>query len=280
MSYISDFKSSVLGLFNQGYGPVPANSSTAVTGTGALTPEAFAEIGQKFTTADGRTLALVANGATALAAGVLVQAPAEVTAFEKLAVPTPTTAVPASAGTYQVLVTNGSTVLKQNIYAGGYFIVAAGTGIGQTLRINSHSAAANAGVITVNLEDAIITTLDNTSKVSLLMNPYNGVIINPTSATGAPVGVSLYPIAASTAATYDSTSGALTAVGTNQYGFIVTHGFVSCLIDTVTNVGYPLGRSASTAGSLSVATLTTAAQVGISGQTTTNAQNGLVSLYL
>lgn len=281
MSYISDFKSSALALFNQGYSTVPASAPITTLGTGSADGSLFGEIGQKFQTADGRTVALVANGAVALATGVLVQAPAEITAFEKLAVPTPTTAVPASAGTFQVLVTNGSTVLKQNQFAGGFAVIAAGTGIGQTLRISSHSAAANAGVITVNLEDAIITTLDNTSKLSLIFNPYGGILINPTTATGAPVGVTLYPLAASTAATYDGTTGALTVTGVNQYGFIVTHGFTSVLVDsTVTNVGYPIGRSAATAGAVGVATLTTVAQIGVSAQTLTSAQNGMVSLYL
>ncbi len=279
MSYISDFKSSTIALFNQGFAANPA-TSIATTGTGALDPNLDSEVGQKFLTADGRTLALVQNGAVALAAGVLVQAPAEVTAFQKLAMTVPT-AYPATAGLSQLLVTNGSTVLNINQFAGGFLIVASGTGIGQTLRIGSHQPAANGATFVVTLEDPIITTLDATSKISLLANPYDGVLINPTTATGAPVGVSLYPLAASTAPSFNATTGALTTAGTAQYGFIVTHGFASCLIDsTVTNVGYPLGRSATTAGTMGVATLTTVGQIGIAAQTLTSANNGLVSLYL
>ncbi len=280
MSFISDFKSASIGLFGQGYSPAPSTSSSTTTGTGALDPNLEAEVGQKFQTADGRTVAIVNNGAVALAAGVLVQAPAEVTAFQKLAMTVPT-AYPATAGSTQVLVTNSSTVLNINQFAGGYFEVASGTGIGQFLRIASHQPAANGATFVVTLEDPIVTTLDATSKVSLLSNPYDGVLINPTTATAAPVGVSLYPLAASTAATYNATTGALTGAGVAQYGFIVTHGFASCLIDsTVTNVGYPLGRSAATAGAMGVATLTTVGQIGIAAQTLTSANNGLVSLYL
>lgn len=280
MSIISDFKSASLSLFNQGYSPLPATSSSTTAGTGVLDPNLDAEVGQKFQTADGRTVAIVQNGAVALAAGVLVQAPAEVTAFQKLAMTVPAT-YPATAGTYQVLVTNGSTVLNINQFAGGYFEVASGTGIGQFLRISSHTAGTNAGTFVVTLEDAIGTTLDATSKVSLLSNPYDSVIISPTTATAAPVGVSLYALAASTAASYNGTTGALTTAGVAQYGWIVTHGFASCLVDsTVTNVGYPLGRSATTAGCVGVATLTTVAQIGIAGQTLTSANNGLISLYL
>jgi hypothetical protein len=264
----------------QAYGPIPANAIAPTTGTGTLQPSAVTYVGQKFDTSDGRVLTFVQNGTVALVAGVAVQTAAEVTAFEKLSVPTPTTAVPATAGTYQVLVTNGSTVLNVNQFQQGYAVVAAGTGIGQTLKIASHSAAANAGVITLNLEDPIQTTLDNTSKISLIANPYIGVIINPTTQTGAIVGVTLYPIAASTAATYNGTTGALTANGVAQYGLIVTNGPTSCLIDTVTSVGYPLGASTNTAGALNVATLTHSAQVGVALQTLTTAQNGLVYLQL
>lgn len=280
MSFISDFKSSAVALFNQGYAPNPATSSSTTAGTGNLDANLDAEVGQKFQTADGRTLALVQNGAVALAAGVLVQSSAEVTAFQKLAMTVPT-AYPATAGATQILVTNGSTVLNINQFAGGFVEVASGTGIGQFLRIAAHQPAANAATFVVTLEDAVITTLDATSKISLIANPYDGVLINPTTATAAPVGVSLYPLAASTAPSFNATTGALTTAGVAQYGFIVTHGFASCLVDsTVTNVGYPLGRSAATAGAVGVATLTTVAQIGVAAQTLTSANNGAISLFL
>lgn len=280
MSYISDFKSSALGLFNQAYAPNPTTTPATTVGTGVLDATVDSAVGQKFQTADGRTLALVQNGAVALAAGVLVQAPAEVTAFQKLAMTVPT-AYPATAGLSQILVTNGSTVLNINQFLGGFAIVASGTGIGQTFRIASHQPAANGATFVVTLEDAIITTLDATSKISLIANPYDGVLINPTTATGTPVGVSLYALAASTAPSFNATTGALTTAGVAQYGFIVTHGLASCLVDsTVTNVGYPLGRSATTAGCVGVATLTTVGQIGIAAQTLTSANNGLVNLYL
>lgn len=280
MSFISDFKSAPFDLFKQGFSALPAGTAITTAGTGIADPSVVPLLGAKFQTADGRTVALVQNGTVALVSGVLVQSSAEVTAFQKLAMTVPT-ATPATAGTNQILVTNGATVLNINQFAGGYAVVASGTGIGQTLKIASHQAAANAATFIVTLEDAIVTTLDATSKISLIANPYQGVIINPTAATGSPVGVTLYPIAASTAATFNGTTGALTAAGVAQYGFIVTHGFTSCLIDnTVTNVGYPLGRSAATAGTLGVATLTTVAQVGISAQTLTSANNGMVQLYL
>lgn len=277
---LNPFSNISTGVPNQAFSANPANNAQPTTGTGFFDPSFASCVGQKFDTSDGRELVLVQNGAVALAAGVLVQSEAEVTAHQKLAMTVPT-ATPATAGLFQVLVTNGSTVLNVNKFAGGYLIVASGTGIGQQLKIASHQPAANAATFIVTLEDPIQTTLDATSKISLLQSPYTNVIVNPTTATGSPVGISLYNIAASTAPTFNATTGALTATGVAQFGLIVSHGHVSCLIDsTVTNVGYPLGRSAATAGALGVATLTTVGQVGIAAQTLTSANNGLVEIFL
>jgi hypothetical protein len=276
---IDPFRNISTGVPNQAFAAIPANGAQPASATGTFEPDLQVGVGQKFDTSDGRELALVRNGAAALAAGVLCQARTEVTAFEKLAMTVPT-ATPATAGTFSVLVTNGATVLNVNQFQGGYAVVAAGTGIGQIFKIASHQPAANVATFTVTLEDPIQTTLDATSKISLIANPYDGILISNHSTLGGIVGVSLYNIAASTAATYNGTSGALTVNGVAQYGLIVTHGPTSCLIDTTTNVGYPLGPSTNTDGALLVATLTTAPQVALSHQTQTNAQNGLVYLML
>lgn len=258
-----------------------SQATSVSTGTGVVEPSFVTYPGQKFDTSDGRELVLVQNGAVALASGVLIQSEAEVTAHQKLAMTVPA-AYPATAGSTQILVTNGSTVLNVNKFAQGYAIVASGTGIGQILKIASHQPAANAATFVVTLEDPVVTTLDATSKISLLQNPYTNVIITPiTTATAGPVGVSLYPLAASTAPTYNATTGALTTVGVQQWGFIVCHGPAACLVDsTVTNVGYPLGVSKTTAGTVGVATLTTVPQIAVSAQTLTSANTGLIYLYL
>lgn len=256
-------------------------ATSVSTGTGIVDPSFASYLGQRFDLADGREVVLVSNGAAALAAGVLCQSEAEVTAHQKLAMTVPA-AYPATAGLYQILVTNGATVLNVNKFAGGFVQVASGTGIGQFLKIASHQPAANGATFVVTLEDAIITTLDATSKISFIQNPYANVIITPaTTATGGPVGVSLYPLAASTAPTYNGTTGALSTAGVQQYGFIQSRGLVSVLVDnSVTNVGYPVGISKVTAGTVGVATLTTTPQIGVSAQTLTSANNGAVYLML
>ena len=268
-----------LSLFNQAFSANPSNTPTVGSGTGGFDPDLSNLIGSKWDTNIGGTVMLIRNGAVALASGKLLQAPTQITAFQKLAMTVPT-AYPATAGQTQILVTNGATVLKQNLFAGGTLVVASGTGIGQTLQIGSHQQAAASATFVVTLVDPIQVTLDATSTVSLIANPADGVLISNHSTLGNPVGVSLYPIAASTAPTWDGTSGILTAAGVGQYGFIVTAGPVGCLIDAVTNVGYPLGPSTNTDGALNVATLTSSPQVAISGQTQTSTQAGLVYMQL
>ncbi len=289
MSYVTDFKSSPFALFNQpatssnysGTATIPKNGYTGTGLNGIPDYSLDALLGSRWQTQDGRTLTLVSNGAVALVSGVLVQNVAEVTAFQKLAMTVPT-AYPATAGAFKVLVTNGATVLNANQFAGGLFIVDSGTGIGQTLQIASHASAANAATFVVTLADPIQVTLDATSTVSLLSPLGKNVIISPdTTATGVPVGATIYPVPAATLPTYDGTSGALATAGTPVYAFVVSHGLAGILVDsTVTNVGYPIGVSKTTAGSVGVATLTTVPQIGVSAQTLTSAHTGLIYLFL
>lgn len=287
---LTDFKSSPFPVFNTGnlgnanYTGTATALYNGYTGTGLNgVPDTSLDtlLGARFFTDAGQTLTLVSNAAVALVSGNLVQSAAEVTAFEKMAMTVPA-ATPATAGTYQILVTNGATKMNVNQFAGGQVIVSAGTGIGQTLTIASHAAAiATTGTILVTLIDPIQVTLDATSKISFVYNPAKNVIIMPTTPTGIAVGVTVYAMPASVANTYDATTGVLTAFGTPQYGFVVSHGPVGCLIDSsVTNVGYPLGQKTATAGALGIATLTTSPQIAISMQTLTSAQTGAVYMLL
>lgn len=276
---LDPFKNISTGVPSQGYSAIPATGTQPTTGVGFFEPDLKSCVGQKFDTSDGRELVLVENGAVALSAGQVIQAPAEVTGHEGLAMTVPT-AYPATAGLFQIYVTNGATVLNVNAFQGGYAIVSTGTGIGQILKIASHGPAANAGKFVVNLEDPIQTTLDATSKITLAMNPYKGVIATTGStATSGPVGVTLYGIGASTAATFNGTTGVLTANGVAQYGLLVCHGPAGCLVDTVTAVGYPLSVSTAVAGAVSTGAVT-GSIVGNSMQTLTSARTGFIYVTL
>ena len=254
-------------------------ATSASTGTGQVDPSLVTATGERFDLSDGREVVLVSNAAVALVSGVLVQSPAIVAGHQTLAITVPSTA-PATAGTYQVLVTNGSTVINAGFYNGGFLIVKDGTGIGQTLKIASHPGAAASATCLITLEDPIQVTLDATSVVNLIQNPYQNVIIAPTTATGNVVGVTLGPVAASVAPTWDATSGAVSTTGTQQYALLATKGIVSCLSDAnVATVGLGLMRSTTTAGTVAVRTAT-GYDVGNALQTTISAKAGAIFLDL
>lgn len=297
MSVISDYKSAPFDVFVQP--PVTSTYSGTSTPVGpGYTPNSVnygggitydtsydSLCGVRFNTNDGRQVIMVRNGATEIAAaaigsGLLVQAPAEITTWNNLAMTVPT-ATPATAGTYQILITNAGTKLNVNEYANGYAIVSAGTGIGQTLQIASHQAAAASATFLLTLQDPIQVTLDATSSITLVRNPYIGVVVSATGLTGTVVGASFYAIAAGTAATYDGTSGALTAQGQPVYAFVGCHGVWGVRADATSTpaVGLPASASTTTAGDVTV--FTAAKQyIGNMAGTATSAKIAPVDLKL
>lgn len=256
-------------------GPLPLfqttfeNSLFSTVGSQTLTA-----CGEMFDSSDGRSFVLVSNSTTALVAGNLIQAPAIVANHQNLTV---TAFAPVSTSTNlpaTVTVTLGGTAATSQQYAQGYAIVNSGTGIGQTLKIQSNPAqASTTGALVVTLEDAPVVALDTTSTICLIPNLYTNVVINPTTATNTPVGVTLYAIPASTAV-----SG--TTPGTFYFGLIQTKGAVSCLADASTAaVGLGLIPSTTTAGTVTVATAT-GARIGRALQATVSAQARTIYLHL
>lgn len=297
MSAVSDYKSSPFDIFVQpGVASTyngtatpagPGYTPTVVTYGGASTYDTSYDslCGVRFNTTDGRQVVLVRNGGTEIAAasigsGLLVQAPAEITTWNNLAITVPTV-TPATAGTYQVLVTNAGTKLNINEYANGYAIVSAGTGIGQTLQIASHQAAAASATFILTLQDPIQVTLDATSTITLVRNPYIGVVVSATGLTGTVVGASFYVIGAGTASVYDGTAGTLTTQGQPVYAFVGCHGIWGVRADATSTpaVGLPASASTTTAGDVTV--FTAAKQyIGNMAGTATSAKIAPVDLKL
>lgn len=263
MSYITDPKGAQFGLFKTDNDPSD-----------------FTMCGQRFHTEDGTEVVLFENGTVDLASGKLTQHSAIVANHENISVLTYTavnvqTGLPAS-----FTATLGATKANVNQYQGGYAVINAGTGIGQRLRIASSSSAVSSGTITVTLEDAASVALDNTSKVDLIAAPFTGVVISPTSPTAGVSGVTLYPVPASVANTYDGTTGALTATGTPSFGFMTVQGIVSCLSDvSVAAVGLGIARSTATAGAITVQAATLAC-IGEAYQTGVSAEARAVRINL
>lgn len=203
-------------------------------------------VGTRFDTSDGREVTLVKNGAVALVSGVLTQDAAIVPNHQNIAVAAYQAYSANGNVPAKVTVTLGATAATANQYAGGFVVVNDANGEGQTLRIASHPAADASATLAITLEDGANTALTTSSEVCLLPAHGKDVIVQPTTVTGAQVGVTLCPIAAS------------------AYGFVVSRGIVSCLAGGAIGVG--LGISIGTAaGSVSVAAATTA-RLGFAAQ--------------
>ncbi len=261
MSYISDYKSSPISLFGVSGGNTTTDASLATL------------VGSKFQASDDRVFALVQNGGTALVSGVLVQSPASIGANH-----TGLTTAAAAIGATAITVTAGGTLITANQYAGGFAVISAGVGIGQTLKIKSHPAATSSGTCLLQLEDALSVALEvATSKTSLTLNQYgsangtnvgtSGVVVNPVTATGRVIGATIYPIPASSSTV-------------PTYGFIQTEGPVGVLNDANTAIGLDVMPSSSVAGAVVTYVVATRNRVGtstVAGETT---KTQLISLQL
>lgn len=198
----------------------------SVAGT-ANTAGVFGEtatLGNLATTGDGRYYRYMVAGVSALVPGKLQQTAAETTGWENLAV--------AAAAIGATSITTTSTVtVTANQLTGGYALVTTATGVGYQYQIGTHAAVTGA-VLTFNLVDPIIVALDTTSRLDLVANPYNGVIINPSAASGFPVGV------------------AVAAVPASYYGWVQTRGVANVLADGAITVGTALVASNATPGAV------------------------------
>lgn len=212
---------------------------TSSTTTGGMVPGNIAYTG------DGREYRFALAGATALVPGKLQQSAAEdTTNWENLA-------VAAAAIGATTVVTTTTITAAANLFAGGFLMISVTPGQGYQYRIKGNNAAA-AAVCTLFLEDPILVALTTSSRIDILPNPYNNVIVNPTTATGAIVGSAVYPVTAA------------------QYGWIQTHGTANILAQGTVVVGTEVAASSTTAGAV-VATSGVLASVGyaITGIATT-----------
>lgn len=235
-------------------------------------PSDFTMCGQRFHTEDGTELVLFQNAATALVSGVLTQHSPIVANHQNIAVVTytdtnVTTGLPAT-----ITATLGATVANAQQYQGGYAVVNAGPGIGQTLKIASSSPTAASGVITLTLENNSAVTLTSSSRLDLIAQPYTANVISPTTPTAGVSCETCYPVPASVANTYDGTSGVLLTTGTPQFAFGVVKGITSALSDvSIAAVGLGIARSTTTAGAVTVQAATLACigeayQAGVSAE--------------
>lgn len=206
---------------------------------------------------DGRRFRYAKFGGT-LTAGELLQTSVEDTGDQSLLVAA--TAIGATSVT-----TVGTVTVTANQYAGGYLVATAegGTGNGYYYKIKSHPAATGA-VVTLTLHEPIKVAFTTSTQVDIVKNLYDGVIQNPASATGAPVGV----------AVIDGTSG--------YYGWIQVGGagLVKADASGACTVGASLTASNQTAGCVEDGDTDTQAIVGVAITGIAQAEFGLAKLTL
>lgn len=159
-------------------GDLTLNTSTQQFGLGAR-----ATIGS-------RSFRYAQAGGSALVQGKLQQAPAENTAFEDMA-PTAT-----AVGATSVTLTPGASTATANQYADGYLVVTVTPGEGYMYQISSHAAISSSTAFVANLKDAIQVALTTSSNLDMISNPYKNIVVNPTTATSAPVGAAVFPVTA------------------------------------------------------------------------------------
>lgn len=169
-------------------GPVIGNGLNFLN---SQTTSAGPQLGQRASTRDGREFVFVRAGVVALVPGNVIQAPAQITNHQQL------TPVAAAAGDTSITVALGATLASANQYAGGWAIVDTTPGLGQALAIDSHPAAAlsTSVVLTLSKDSPVQVALTTSSRITLVANPYNGVIQSPvTTLTGSVVGICVFAI--------------------------------------------------------------------------------------
>lgn len=273
MSRLSDFKSAPFALYSTTSSATSPVNSDASLGT---------LCGARFAASDGREFVLVQNAGTALASGVVVQGPAAIANTGGLSPATSSTtgyssayAIAASIGGYQIQIATGATAVTANAFAGGYLNVVEGTGLGQTMKIASHASASTTSALVLNLEDPFTTATSTDSRFTLTLNPYgsqfgtdyrtNGVIISPaTTLTGLPVGITAYPIPATTTSVL-------------SYGFIQTKGPVACLGSSTVALGLDVCVPSGTAGAHTTYVVATGPRIGTTMVASASAKYNLIN---
>ena len=173
------------------------------------------------------------NASIAIGAGLLIQESVIVSGHGgDLAV-----ASAAAVGARTVTLTNATTAITANQYAGGTLWANDEAGEGPSYKIKSHPAESTGSgsiVITLEDDDTLVEALTTSSQCGLRVAKYEDVVVNPTTATGSPIGVTCVDVPA------------------DAYFWAQTWGLKSVLTNGTLIVGKSVVPGASTAGSVDV----------------------------
>lgn len=209
----------------------------------------------------GKAFRYALVGGSDLVMGNLLQAAAEDTQFENMAVGTA-----GVVGDASLQVTNGTTTVVPSAFVGGSLSVyTAGTvAIGDEYTITDISGTlTSGGALKVFTDRPLRNAFSTSAKVVMKKSPWSGVIQSPaTTQTDMAVGV------------------ALTAATSANYTWVQTHGLASVLSDGSTfAVGSNVGTPSGTAGAVTVfAAGTTHMLVGVAREAA--ASSHAISVFL
>jgi len=181
-------------------------------------------------------------GSGAVTAGKLVQHAAVIANHTNMTA----TATTAAGETAISVETAGDTDLTLNQYADGYLWVNDANGEGQTMRVKSnpvHDHSADPSVV-ITTYDPLKTALTTSSELSLIANPYTGLIVAPATETGCVMGATLIDMTAS------------------YYGWFTVSGPQALLSVGTLVVGNIAVRSGGTAGGVAPATDNLLTEIG------------------
>ena len=183
-------------------------------------------LGTRMMFADGRVFRYAENAAVLLVAGDVIQSSA---AIANHVLQTPAAA---AVGARTVVVTLGATAATVDQYKDGYMNVPIGTGFGHVYTIKAHPPVASAGAFSVPLFEEVVVAIPATANsISLIANPYKGVIQSPTTLTSQIAGVAPFAIPAS------------------EFGWLQTKGVASVTTNGTVIRGHNISVLVSTAGS-------------------------------
>ncbi len=214
--------------------PAQVLDVVAATGTPSIS------VGTKGITRDGRRFVWAKAGAVNLVVGNVLQASAQIADHVSCAV------TATALGATSIAVTPGATAGAANLYAGGLGIISVTPGLGYAYGISGHAAivASTEFTLRLNADDPIQVALTTSSKITLVPNPYSGVIQSPvTTLTGAVVGV------------------AVSLIPANGWGWIQISGQASVLVAGTPGVGLAVVVPATAAGAVVVDGAAAATQV-------------------
>lgn len=212
----------------------------------------------------GRIFRYALNGTSALVTGNLLQASAQDTSYENMAV-LASPIIAAQNGAQTVNITNGTATITNAQYVNGTVGVytAGGEAIGGDYEIFGVTGTlTTGGALTVTVDRPITVAWTTALKVNMKRSPWSGVIQFPvTTQTEMPVGVAPWAVTASTATVL-------------QYGWVQTHGPCTVLSDNSTYaVGSGLVPSLAVAGAVGVNVAgTTHTPIGVARQAAASAK--------